>query len=101
MTVFYTTFADEDEAVAIVQYLLEHELLACANMIDIRSMYRWEGEIIDDDEMLVICKTPDASADQCMDVIEERHPYDVPVIVELEVDMNDAYQAWMQDVTGV
>lgn len=99
MTVFYTTFGSEDEAVPILRELIDDELLACANIMDTRSLYRWEGEVVDEQEVFVLCKTDEAVKDECIEALKEHHPYDVPAIVEIEAAPSDAYGAWVSDVT--
>ncbi len=98
MLLLYTTFASRDEADTIARELLEEDLIACANLIDIESIYRWEGEIVEDDEVLALCKLPEGKKDAVRDRLEEVHPYEVPCIVFYEsVDALESYAGW---VTG-
>ena len=99
MTVFYTTFGSEEDAVPILRELIEDKLLACANIMDTRSLYRWEGDVVDEKEVFVLCKTDEAVKDDCIEALKEQHPYDVPAIVEIDADTSDAYGSWVSDVT--
>ncbi len=54
----YITASNEEEAARIGRTLVEERLCACANVIaPVRSFYRWQGELQDDREAVVIAKT--------------------------------------------
>lgn len=96
MLLLYTTFGSKDEAAAITRQLIEEDLIACANIVEIDSVYRWEGEIVEDDETLALCKLPEGNKDAVRDRLAEVHPYDVPCIVFYEsLDALDAYADWV------
>ena len=54
----YITAPNAEEAVAIGRDLVEREFAACANVHSpIVSIYRWEGAIQEDTEVVLIAKT--------------------------------------------
>ena len=53
--------------------------------LDIKSHYRWEGEVRCDPEILLLVKTSKAAADAAMQTIRRLHDYDVPEIVALPI----------------
>jgi periplasmic divalent cation tolerance protein len=84
----------------LAQRLLEKDLVACVNILPVRSMYRWKGESCDDEEHLLIMKTRKSLADEVMRALKDMHPYDVPEIIVLPVTAGYAqYLDWVQDQT--
>ena len=56
----YTTIDNIQDARKIAQTLVEEQLVACANIIpEVESIYRWEGKIENDNEVVIIAKTTD------------------------------------------
>lgn len=100
MTLFYVTFPDRETAAEIGRDAVEERIAACANLLPIDSIYRWEGEVVEDDEVAALFKAGDETADAFTDWMEERHPYDVPCILELGGAANPAYAEWVETVTG-
>ena len=62
--VVLTTVASDDEAVTFVRALLDRRLIACGTLLPgARSMYRWQGKIADEREVVVLLKTRSARLD--------------------------------------
>ena len=56
--IVFMTASNEDEAVRIGRALVEARLAGCVNIIrNIRSIYRWQGKIEDEKEVLMVAKT--------------------------------------------
>jgi periplasmic divalent cation tolerance protein len=70
---------------ALAKILLEKNLVACVNIIPVRSLYRWKGEPCDDAEHLLIIKTRQSLADTVIRALRAIHPYEVPEIIALPV----------------
>lgn len=77
----YSTFASEAEAVSVAQTLLLERLIACANMLPVRSLYRWEGQIQNEPEIVMMAKTTRDKQSAVIARIKSLHSYDVPCIV--------------------
>lgn len=91
-----TTVDDERAAAALATKLVERREAACVQQVDIRSRYRWDGEVKCDPEILLLVKTSRAAATAAMRTIEENHPYDVPEIVAVPITQGlPAYLDWM------
>jgi periplasmic divalent cation tolerance protein len=93
----FMTAPDEALAAQIAKTLISEELVACGNILPgVRSLYRWEGEICDDPEVLVIFKTLEAKVPMVSERILALHPYDCPEVVSVAVDGgSQAYLAWV------
>ncbi|MEM1060093.1 MAG: divalent-cation tolerance protein CutA [Verrucomicrobiota bacterium] len=91
-----TTIGTEAEAAQLARALVEHGLAACVNIVPgARSVYRWQGEIHDEAECLLVIKTGTAQAEALIQAFRELHPYDCPELVLLcpeQVEQN--YLKW-------
>ncbi|MGB2965244.1 MAG: divalent-cation tolerance protein CutA [Anaerolineales bacterium] len=81
------TAPDPDIAGQIAKTLLEKGLAACVNIFSgLRSLYRWEGKIQDDNEVLLMIKTrADLIDKDLIPIVQELHPYQFPEIIALPV----------------
>ena len=98
----YVTASDRDEATRIGRALVADRLAACANVIDgVRSLYRWEGEVRDDPEAVVILKSRTELMEALVGRVKELHSYDVPCVVSWPIlDGNAEYLNWLAAETG-
>lgn len=96
-TVVVTTLASEPEAVAFVSALLERRLIACGTILPrARSLYRWDGKVADESEVVVLLKTRTARLDALEMAFDELHPYKVPELLALPVVAGNAkYLEWI------
>ena len=97
VTSVYMTFPDEDSARSIAGTLLDERLIACANILPAgRSLYRWEGEVQDEEEVVAFVKTTMARLEELVARVNELHPYDTPCVVALDIDGGDLrYLGWV------
>ncbi len=86
-----------EEAQRVARALVEKRLAACVNIIPgVRSVYRWEDVIEDDEEVLLAIKTSRALLDELRAEIERLHSYEIPEVLALPVvDGSERYLAWM------
>lgn len=96
------TIDDLGTARSIAHRLVERGVVACVNIIpEIRSIYRWQGEVCDDSERLLIMKTREELFDELKAVVKELHPYEVPEIISLKIDQGlPEYLQWIDDCTS-
>jgi periplasmic divalent cation tolerance protein len=96
-----TTVGSAEDAQRIASDLVDLRLAACVNIIDsVRSIYRWQGKVSDEAELLLIIKTTKARLAELRARLLETHPYDVPefIVVPIE-DISPAYSAWLEEST--
>ena len=75
----YTTCPSLETAETIAGALVEDSLAACVNIIPgMISVYAWQGQRQQDEEVVVLIKTTAGSAKLVIARIAELHPYDVP-----------------------
>jgi periplasmic divalent cation tolerance protein len=62
----------------------------------IESIYRWGGEVVEDQEWLLIAKTRSERFDSINDVVSEMHSYEVPPVLMVEMAMaSRPYLDWI------
>lgn len=91
--------APPGEAPGLARKLVEEGLAACVNVIPgVRSVYRWDGEICDDGESVMLMKTTEEVAPALCSRLGELHSYDVPeaVVVEASGEGNPDYLSWVE-----
>jgi periplasmic divalent cation tolerance protein len=102
-TVVLTTVANDDEAVTLVKALLDRRLIACGTLLPgARSLYRWQGKIADEREVVLLLKTRSARVEQLQQAFTELHPYKVPELLVLSVDSGlERYIEWINGETSL
>lgn len=97
----WSPFGSEAEAEEAAGVLLDEGLVACANLIPIRSLYRWQGKRGEGREVAVLFKTSAARLDDAIASLTAIHPYETPVIMGWPVDRaNSAAMAWLAAESG-
>ena len=82
----YMTAGSRDEAKKIALELVASRLAACVNILDnMKSFYRWDGEIQEDTEVVMIAKTTEERIPDLIEKVKSMHSYDCPCIVRLPV----------------
>src|SRR5215212_6547513 len=96
--VLLVTCPGRDEAARLAHALVEEELAACVNVVgEIRSVYRWEGKVCDDAEVLCVVKTTAERFEAARARIVALHPYQVPEVIALPVvDGHTPYLEWLR-----
>ncbi|WP_137287493.1 divalent-cation tolerance protein CutA [Halorussus salinisoli] len=97
MPTAYVT-APPEEAPEIAETLVEERLAACVNRFPCTSVYRWDGEVHRDDEVILLAKTTEEAYDRLEARVEELHPYDVPCIERFEEsEMLESFAEWRDE----
>lgn len=94
-----TTAGSEEEARKLARHLVENHLAACVNIVpQVRSIYRWQENVEEETEWLLLIKTTARNFDAVRAAILELHSYDVPECICIEVeDGSPAYLQWIDD----
>jgi periplasmic divalent cation tolerance protein len=93
----YVTTANRDEALRIGRTLVGEKLAACANVIDgMRSVYRWNDEIRDEGETVLILKSVAAALPTLTERVKALHSYECPCVAALPIaGGNQDYVDWI------
>src|ERR1700683_5217924 len=94
-----TTAGSEEEANKIARHLVERRAAACVNIVpQITSIYRWQENVEEAREWLLIIKTTAVALGEVREAIAELHSYEVPECVCLTIeDGSSAYLDWIAD----
>ena len=101
--VVLTTLANDADARALVTALVTARLVACGTLLPgARSIYRWEGRVTEEAEVVVLLKTDASRWEALCAAVRERHPYQVPELLALPVAQGlEPYLAWLtSEVVG-
>ena len=93
-----TTVPDAEAGARLARTLVAERLAACVNLVPgVRSIYRWQGQLEDASEVLLLVKT---RADRCAALaarIQALHPYELPEVLELAAGGGSAaYLDWVR-----
>lgn len=96
------TAPDEEVASNLGKELVEHGLAACVNLIPkLRSIYRWQGSLCDEAEVLMVIKTRAGKVEQLGAAIQAGHPYENPEVIAIPVAAGlEAYLQWVRAGTA-
>ena len=98
MLIVFTTFANPEDAARVVRVLVEERLIACGNLLPgARSLYRWEGKVQDQPEVVVLMKTRKQDWTALISRLHELHPYETPECVAVRIAAGaPKYMAWLE-----
>ncbi len=88
-------------AEALVAGWVARGLVACGNLMSVRSVYRWEGAVQREDEVLMVLKVAATGVFALREAVIAEHPYALPEFVVLDVDGSEtsaAYLAWVRGI---
>jgi len=95
LKIIYTTIG-RDDAREFARKLVDGGLAACVNIVDIHSVYRWEGSIYSEDESLLIIKVSEEVFNKTYKYILENHPYELPELLVISPDkVFEKYEDWV------
>ena len=101
ISLFYVTFADNKTAADFGRKVIEKRLAACYNLLEMNSCFWWDGHIEENSEVIAIFKTTIEKEDQIRSWISENHPYEVPCILNFQVESNNSYYEWIRSETNM
>jgi len=95
--IILTTVSAVEEGESIANILVEKQLASCVNIIpNISSVYRWEGQIQSESEVLLLIKTTKDLEAEVYREVQNVHSYDIPELITLPItNGSDAYLDWM------
>ena len=98
----FMTAASREEAARLADLLVGARLAACVQILpEIESVYRWQGRIERQSEVLLIAKTSRLRLAELEREVKALHRYEIPEIVAVEITAGFApYLEWLALETG-
>ena len=100
MIIIQTTVDEQKKAKNLINLLLETNKIACGTFHEIQSSYKWKGELVEDSEIEISLYTKESLMREVVEVVKQRHPYELPKIIVLEpVFTLPEYENWVSEST--
>ena len=97
MRLVLVTHPHKEHAERITRGVIDAKLAACVLVTDVKSFYNWEGKLNQDDEVVTLLKTSIERVADLEKYIETNHDYDIPAIITLQANANQAYGNWLNE----
>ena len=96
-TICITTCPNREVALSLARRVVELQLAACVNIIPgVESVFRWEGSICVENEVLLVMKTREHLKGQLEEAVRAAHPYEVPeFVVVTPSGISNQYSEWL------
>ncbi len=96
-----TTCPDLDVAQELASAVVMARLAACGTIVPgVKSVFHWQGRVEVEEEVSLTLKTRPEHRKAVVEMLEARHPYDLPVITWEEVASTADAEAWLREETG-
>ena len=95
--VVFMTAASGEEAARLADMLVGAHLAACVQILpEIESVYRWQGKIERQSEVLLLAKTTQARFDELEREVRSLHSYETPEIIAVPITVGSTpYLDWL------
>ncbi len=92
-----TSLPDMEAAKALAKRLIDGHLAACVQLQpSVQSIYRWEGRVCEEQEVVLVAKTTAQQWSAISACIKQNHPYDVPEIIAQPITHSHTdYARWV------
>ena len=99
--VVFMTAASGEEATRLADMLVGAHLAACVQILpELESVYRWQGQIERQSEVLLLAKTTKAKFEELEREVRALHSYETPEIIAVPVSAGSApYLQWLVQAT--
>jgi periplasmic divalent cation tolerance protein len=101
--VVFITAPSGEEATRLAEMLVGAHLAACVQILpEMESVYRWQGKIERQSEILLLVKTSRAKFEDLEREVRALHSYDTPEIVAIPIISGSApYLEWLSQATDL
>lgn len=98
----YVTSPTKQEAEHLARTTVNARLAACANIHSMRSVYHWQGEVVDDEEWALWMKTRRSMRHALVKHIITHHSYECPCVVIVPLWIGHIpFAQWIIESTGI
>ena len=92
-----TTITNIDTGKLLARQIVGEQLAACCNIVPtVTSVYRWQNELCEEQECLLIIKTSQSRFNTLREFIKKQHPYETPELIALPITAgSQEYLSWV------
>ncbi|HEY0365875.1 MAG TPA: divalent-cation tolerance protein CutA [Pyrinomonadaceae bacterium] len=101
--IVFMTAANGEEATRLADMLVGAHLAACVQILpEMESVYRWQGKVERQAEILLLAKTTRGKFDELEREVRALHSYETPEIVAVPIVIGSAlYLEWLIKATDL
>ena len=92
-----TTVPNQLLAEEIAQLLIKRKLAACVSIKEIKSIYKWQGNIEENKEFELTIKSLPENLNELTNVVKEKITYDIPELIYRIFDSDISYFHWVKE----
>lgn len=93
----YITTKSKAEALEIGREIIGKKLASCVNIIPkMTSIYRWEGQVQEDSETILIAKTHSSKIPYLTKFVKKMHSYECPCIISISITENEGNEEYLK-----
>lgn len=97
ISLIYTTFATQDDALGVLNKLIKEKIATCGNIsLPHLAVYPWKGKIQQEQEVALYIKAPEANHERLIERLRALHPYELPCILAIEAGAIPEYAQWLE-----
>jgi periplasmic divalent cation tolerance protein len=85
----------EMEVGSFAAEIVESDVAGCVQFHKIRSVYRWQGETLNESEWHLSVKTSVEASTRLLTKLERLHPYEIPQLLIRQTSSNEGYSNWL------
>ncbi|MFC3860584.1 divalent-cation tolerance protein CutA [Deinococcus antarcticus] len=91
-----------ERAHELARTLVSERLAGSVNLLPgLQSVYRWQGDVAEDPETLLLIKTTGEQYPELEARIKALHPYEVPEIIAVQFDRaSPEFQDWLREAVS-
>lgn len=96
-----TAFEAEEEAMKMAKMLIDNSLIVSGQIKKMRSLYMWENELCNENEVELTCFTESRLYQEVEEFINSHHSYELCQLICLPIiNISDGFGKWISDCTG-
>ena len=92
-----TTVPNQLMAEEIAKELIKGKLAACVSLKEIKSIYKWQGNIEENKEIEITIKSLPENLNELTLKLKERINYEVPELIYKIFDSENSYFEWIKE----
>ena len=96
LLILITTAPNQLLAKEIAKELIERNLAACVSIKEIKSTYKWKGNIEENKEFELNIKSLPENLDELTLMLKEKITYEVPELIYKIFDSENSYFQWIK-----